>query len=165
MEITTGWILFFARAVLAVVMVYYGWPKVRDWRSNAEDFARMGFKPGAFWGPLIALVEFLGGVAVLFGIYAELAAALFGFQMLVGTFWKLKIQKPFSDYSYDLQLLALCLVIMHQGAGAYALTAFPGTVFLRWEVAAAALAAAAVLAALSRPAMGRPEERRAAGAA
>jgi hypothetical protein len=71
--------------------------------------------------------------------------------MMVGTFWKLKIKKPFSDYSYDIQLFALCLVVMSQGAGAYTLKAFPGFIFLRWDLAAVSVAAALILAIFSRP--------------
>ena len=99
------WILLFTRAVLAAVMIYYGWPKIRDLGSNANDFVQMGFKPGMFWGTLIAAVEFFGGIAILLGFYAELAAALFAFQRMVGTFWKLKVRKPFSDYSYITNVL------------------------------------------------------------
>jgi uncharacterized membrane protein YphA (DoxX/SURF4 family) len=154
-QIGAQWILLISRVVLAVVMIHYGWAKVRDLKSNADDFVQMGFKPGMFWGTLIAVVEFLGGIATLLGLYAELAAALFAFEMMVGTFWKLKIKKPFADYSYDIQLFALCLVVMSQGAGAYALQAFPGTVLLRWDVAAAALVAALLFAAFSRPPLKR----------
>ena len=134
-----------------MVMIYYGWPKIRDLGSNANDFVRMGFKPGMFWGTLIAGVEFFGGIAILLGFYAELAAALFAFQMMVGTFWKLKIGKPFSDYSYDIQLFALSLTIMFHGAGRYALTTFPAAIFLRWDVALFSLAAAVLLAVCSKP--------------
>jgi uncharacterized membrane protein YphA (DoxX/SURF4 family) len=134
-------------------MIFYGWPKIRDLASNANDFEKMGFKPGIFWGTLIAIVEFAGGIVILLGFYAELAAALFGFQMMVGTFWKLKVKKPFSDYSYDMQLFALCLVVMSQGAGAYALKAFPGVIFLRWDVAVASLALAGIFAFFCKPAV------------
>jgi uncharacterized membrane protein YphA (DoxX/SURF4 family) len=151
MEISFLWILLLVRVVLAVVMIYYGWPKVRDPASNAKEFVQMGFNPGIFWGTLIAVVEFFGGIAIGLGLYAQLAAALFAFQMMVGTFWKLKIKKPFSDYSYDIQLFALCLVVMSQGAGAYTLKAFPGFIFLRWDLAAVSVAAALILAIFSRP--------------
>ena len=151
MYIQLQWILLLVRIVLAIVMIYYGWPKIRDLASNANDFVQMGFNPGIFWGTLIAVVEFFGGVAIFVGLYAELAAALFAFQMIVGTFWKLKIGKPFTDYSYDMQLFALCLVVMSQSAGAYALAAFPGFIFLRWDVAAVALLAALLFAVLSKP--------------
>jgi putative oxidoreductase len=151
MDIQSEWILLIARVILAAVMIFYGWPKIRDLASNANDFEEMGFKPGILWGTLIAIVEFAGGIAILLGFYAELAAASFGFQMMVGAFWKLKVKKPFSDYSYDMQLFALCLVVMSQGAGAYALKAFPGTMFLRWDIAALSLAAALLFAVLSKP--------------
>jgi hypothetical protein len=52
-------------------------------KSNCNDFEEMGFGPGILWGTLIAIVEFVGGIAVLLGLYAELAATLFGFQMMV----------------------------------------------------------------------------------
>ena len=91
MYIQLHWILLLVRIVLAIVMIYYGWPKISDLTSNANDFVQMGFKPGIFWGTLIAVIEFFGGVAIFVGLYAELAAALFVFQMIVGTFWKLKI--------------------------------------------------------------------------
>jgi putative oxidoreductase len=157
-HIDAQWILLIARVILAVVMIHYGWPKVRDLKSNANDFVQMGFKPGILWGTLIALVEFLGGIAMLLGLYAELAAALFAFEMMVGAFWKLRIKKPFADYSYDLQLLALCLLVMSLGAGAYALQAFPAVVLLRWDVAAAALLAALLFAASCKPRIRRSEE-------
>lgn len=157
-HIEVQWILLFTRVVLAVVMIHYGRPKVGDLKSNANDFANMGFRPGMFWGTLIALVEFLGGIAILLGLEAELGAALFAFQMMAGALWKLKIKKPFADYSYDIQLLALCLVVMSQGAGAYALKAFPGTLFLRWDVAAAAFVAAILVAAFSKPTFKQPEQ-------
>ena len=158
MYIQSEWILLITRVILAAVMIFYGWPKIRDLASNANDFEKMGFKPGIFWGTLIAIVEFAGGIAILLGFYAELAAALFGFQMMVGTFWKLKVKKPFSDYSYDMQLFALCLVVMSQGAGAYALKAFPGAIFLRWDVAVASLALAGIFALFCKPAV-KHEER------
>lgn len=151
MQIQTQWILLLVREILAVIMLYYGWPKIKNLGSNANDFVQMGFKPGVVWGTLIAVVEFVGGLAIVIGLYAELAAALFGFQMLVGTFWKLKIKKPFRDYSYDIQLFALCLTIMSEGAGAYALKAFPATIFLRWDVAVMVLIAAVLFAVFSRP--------------
>ncbi len=114
-------VLFFARVVLGVVMFYYGWPKVKDLKSNSEDFVRKGFKPGWFWGTVVAWEEVLGGLAMVLGFYAQLAAILYAFQMTLGTFWKLKVGRPFTDYSYDLQLLALALVIIVFGPGVYSL--------------------------------------------
>jgi uncharacterized membrane protein YphA (DoxX/SURF4 family) len=146
-----SWILFFVRVVTGIVLIYYGWPKIKNLPSNAQDFEGMGFRPGMLWGTLIAIDEFFGGIAMLAGVYAGLAASLFGFQMITGTFWKLKIGKPFTDYSYDLQLLALCTVMMAFGSGQYTIVSFDATVFLRWSVALGAIVAGALLAYLSKP--------------
>jgi uncharacterized membrane protein YphA (DoxX/SURF4 family) len=48
------------------------------------------------------------------------AAAAFGFEMLLGAVVKAtRWGKPFSDYSYDLLLLPLCLLLLALGPGAY----------------------------------------------
>jgi len=149
--IPSSWILFFVRVVTGIILIYHGWPKIKNLSSNAQDFVAMGFQPGLLWGTLIAIVEFFGGIAMLTGVYAELAASLFGFQMITGTFWKLKTEKPFTDYSYDLQLLALCTVMMALGVGRNAIVSFDATVFLRWSIVLGAILAGALLAYLSNP--------------
>ncbi len=149
--ISTHWILLFIRVVLGIALLYYGWPKIKNLKSNAHDFVEMGFRPGMLWGTVAAIVEFFGGIAMLTGLYAELAASLFGFQMIVGTFWKLKIKKPFTDYSYDLQLLALCVAIMSFGAGRYSIMSFNSAIFLRWGVVVGVVLAGALFAYLSKP--------------
>src|SRR5258705_12397194 len=102
------------------VNVYYSWQKVRDPRKNAADFAKGGFKPGWFWGTIILLVEFVGGISVVVGFYTWVAAVLIGFEMLTGTVWKItKTHKPFTDWSYDLLILALSLMLLAAGPGAY----------------------------------------------
>jgi uncharacterized membrane protein YphA (DoxX/SURF4 family) len=49
-EIEFPWVLLFVRTVLAVIMVYYGWPKMRNLRSNANDFRANGVQAGTFLG-------------------------------------------------------------------------------------------------------------------
>ena len=119
--INSDWVLLFVRLVLGAVMIYFGWPKIKDLKSNAKDFDKMGFKPGAFWGTITAIIEFVGGITMVVGFLAEIAAFLFAIQMIVGTIWKItKTDKTFKDWSYDLQLLAMSLVVITFGAGIYA---------------------------------------------
>lgn len=68
-----------------------------------ERFCPDGFQTGNRLGNFDCGGRICSWLAIVIGLYAELAAALFGFQMLVGTFWKLKIKKPFTDYSSDIQ--------------------------------------------------------------
>ena len=117
--IDPGWIFLLVRIVLGSVMVYYGYPKIRDLIKNAQGFEKMGLKPGKLWGTIIAIVEYFGGLAVLIGIFPQIAAALFGFEMILGAVYKFKNGKPFSDYSYDLQLFTLSLVLIWFGPGIF----------------------------------------------
>jgi len=115
-------LLLLVRIIIAVVMIYYGLPKLRDLKSNGNDFVQMGFKPGIFWGTIIALLEFFGGIAMMVGFYIWVVAILFGFEMFMGTLWKItKAKKPFTDYSYDVLLLALMIMLFITGPGAFTL--------------------------------------------
>lgn len=116
------WVLLFSRVVLAAVMIAHGWPKIKDLKMTAQNFDGMGFKPGIFWGTVVALVEFAGGLAVLVGFWAELAAGLFAVQMLVATLWKVKNKMSFvGGYELDLILVALAALTVTYGTGFYAL--------------------------------------------
>jgi uncharacterized membrane protein YphA (DoxX/SURF4 family) len=115
-------VLLIARVSLGVAMVYFGHDKVSNFASNAKDFDKMGFKPGWIWGTLVAFLEFGGGVLMIFGVLVGIIATLFAFQMFLGGIMKaFKWHKPFSDSSYDLILLALCLVFLVYGTGPYTL--------------------------------------------
>jgi uncharacterized membrane protein YphA (DoxX/SURF4 family) len=72
---------------------------VKDPRKNADDFGKIGFTPGWFWGSLVLLTEFGGGLAIAAGFYTWVAAALVAVEMFTGTVWKLAIVgKPFTDH-------------------------------------------------------------------
>ena len=115
-------VLLIARVIVGVVMVYYGLPKVRDLKGNARDFVKMGFRPGWLWGTIVAAVEFLGGILFILGLFVPIIAVLFGFEMLMGALWKItRTKKPFTDWSYDLLLLALMLLFAMIGGGFYSL--------------------------------------------
>jgi uncharacterized membrane protein YphA (DoxX/SURF4 family) len=59
---------------------------------------------------------------VLLGLFTWVGAAAFGIEMATGTAWKIsKARKPFTDYSYDLQLLALALVLLAFGPGGHSI--------------------------------------------
>ncbi len=113
--------LLLLRLAVGIIFVVHGWPKIRNLRETAQNFEGMGFKPGAFWGPLVAIVEFVGGLAIFFGLYTGLAALLLGVEMLVGTFWKMsRGQGLAGGYELDLILLAGCIVLLALGPGVYA---------------------------------------------
>lgn len=143
-------VLLFVRIALGAVMVYYGWPKVRNLRTNAGQFAGMGFRPGWLFGTPVAIIEFFGGLLMIVGVATGLIAAAFGFQMLLGALWKVRAGKDFPDWSYDVLALAAALAVMVGGGGTYSL-ACTQTWFLRWDVVLAAIVLAFIGAVVSRP--------------
>jgi hypothetical protein len=68
--------------------------------------------------------------------------------MLVGSIWRIKIGKPLDEYFHDVQLLALCVAVMHSGGGAYGVVPFRLVTSLRSDIALGALALAFVLSHL-----------------
>ena len=119
--INSGWVLLFVRIVLGGIMIYYGWPKIKDLKANAENFSsKEGFKPGWLWGTVAAFVGFFGGVAILIGFFAEVAATLMALQATVGIVWGItKMGKSFEGLSHDFLLLAVSLIIITFGSGTY----------------------------------------------
>lgn len=111
-------ILTIIRVIVGIIMIYYGSIKIRDTRTNYSNFDHMGFHPGWLWGSAVMILEFFGGIMLILGVFAAQISLLFGIQMLVGTIWKItKTNKPFTDWSYDVILLGLVLVILSFGAG------------------------------------------------
>ena len=62
------------RLALGTIFIVHGFSKLKDLKANAQGFDAMGFRPGGFWGTLVAFAEFFGGLAVLFGFYTQFGA-------------------------------------------------------------------------------------------
>ncbi len=120
--IFNDWALLIARVAVGFIFLAHGLPKLRDLKTNAQNFAAMGFRPGALWGTVVAFAEPLGALALLAGFYAQIAASALAVVMLVASAWKLKQgMKLVAGYELDLALLATLLLIATSGAGAYSI--------------------------------------------
>lgn len=114
--------LFLLRIAFGAVFLVHGWPKIRDLKQNAQNFDGMGFKPGALWGTIAALLEVIGGIALLVGLLTQVVALLIALEMVVATLWKKKNKQPFiGGYEFDVVLVAAGLVLATQGGGVWAL--------------------------------------------
>ena len=114
----SDWWIVLSRIIFGVVFFYYGWPKIKDLKKNGKDFVKMGFKPGMFWGTIVALLETVGALAIIFGLFFEVMAVIFAVHMIIGTIWKIpQKDMPFTNWSYDLLLLALALMFLATGPG------------------------------------------------
>lgn len=115
--------LLVIRIIFGITFIYYGWPKLKDLRSNAQDFVQMGFKPGWVFGTPVAFLETFGAAAVLLGVFTWFFAIGFVVHMTTGAIWKsTSTEKPFTDWSYDLLLLSIALGLLITGAGDISIT-------------------------------------------
>ncbi|MEK7640449.1 MAG: DoxX family protein [Patescibacteria group bacterium] len=121
----SDWALLAVRVVIAAIFLAHGWPKLKDLKQNAANFGMMGFKPGAFWGTIVAFVEVFGALAILAGFQVQIAGVLLAMDMFVATGWKLKQgMKLVNGVELDLLLLVVCLALVTLGAGMYSLQNF-----------------------------------------
>ncbi len=116
--------ILFLRLAFGLIFIVHGWPKIRSVRVTAQHFETMGFRPGNLWGTLVAGIEFLGGLAIFFGVYTQPAALAIAAIMLVALFWKIgKGQSLVGGYELDLILLAVAISLALMNAGGYSVDA------------------------------------------
>ncbi len=114
--------LVIARLIIGAIFLAHGWPKLRNLPATWQNFSMMGFKPGFFWGTVVAHVEFFGSLALIAGIGTQIVAALLVIDILVAALWKMsRGQKLIGGYELDIAILAAVLIIAGIGGGAYAL--------------------------------------------
>ncbi len=111
------------RIALALIFLVHGSQKIRNLKQTATAFDGMGFRPGFFWGTIVALLEFVGGgIGLLLGIFTPTIAALLALQFVTIVVWKLAKKQPFvGGWEFDLLILAALLMLALNGAGAYSL--------------------------------------------
>ncbi|MGC9968682.1 MAG: DoxX family protein [Minisyncoccia bacterium] len=118
------------RLALGVIFLAHGWPKLRHLQQTAVEFDGLGFKPGRFWGTLVALLESFGGIALILGFYTQTFAVLFALEFIAIVVRKLIKKQPFvGGWELDLLVLTAFLVLALNGGGAYS---FDRAFFLGW---------------------------------
>lgn len=123
--IFNDWAILLLRITLGLIFLVHGWPKIKDLKTNGQNFEMMGFKPGALWGTIVALAEFFGGLLLIAGLLTSAAALVLAIQMTVATIWKMRRgQKLAGGFEFDLLLLVSLLVLATQGSGLYALDSY-----------------------------------------
>lgn len=110
--------LLLLRIAVGVIFIYHGWQKLTNMDMVLGMFANMGFPAAAFWAYLVAIVEFLGGIAVLLGLYTRIAAGLLAIIMLVALL-VVHIKGPFASAELAIALLGATLALWGVGGGAY----------------------------------------------
>ncbi|MDX8506350.1 DoxX family protein [Mesorhizobium captivum] len=74
------------RAVAGVFLAIHGSQKIVNPFGAAEMVEGLGFYPGVFWSPLLACIEFFGGIFIAIGLITR-PAAFAGLIVLLVTVW------------------------------------------------------------------------------
>ena len=112
------------RILVGISLILHGLPKVSDIAGTEDFFAKIGLPPG--FAVLIALLEVIGGFAILFGILTRISRRLGGFRNDWYRTLHVKLSKGFiGGYELDLLIMAICISLFITG---------PGRISIEYEV-------------------------------
>ena len=114
------WGFLALRLILGAILIVHGLPKIKDLKGTVESFRGMGFRPGMFWGTLVALLEFVGGIALIVGFLTQIVAGFLVIQFLV-ILVTVQRKEKFREKEADFLILGALLVLLVVGGGAYSL--------------------------------------------
>ena len=106
------------RVTLGAIFLTHGIQKLSNIEMTIGFFGMLGFS--AFWAWLVALVETIGGAAVLFGFGTRIAASFLSIIMIV-VITMVKKGQGFSATELDIVLLGLSLGVGLIGCGKWSL--------------------------------------------
>ncbi|MCZ7642167.1 MAG: DoxX family protein [Pseudorhodoplanes sp.] len=69
-----GWLIL--RVFVGAGLILEGWPKINAPFAMAGFVEGIGFYPGWFWSPLLAVLQFFGGIALVVGFLTRPVAFL-----------------------------------------------------------------------------------------
>ncbi len=116
------------RLLIGGLFLVHGWPKIKNPKQTASWVASTGWKWGVGFAYAFTLLEFFGGIALVFGLLTRVVAILFALQMVATTiFARQKLgKKLMGGWETDLLFLAGALALVLLGAGAWSLDAVLG---------------------------------------
>ena len=108
--------LFIIRLVAGSIFIFHGVQKLSNMEGTVAFFASLGF--GAFLAWAVAIIELLGGISLILGIFTKVFGALLSAIMIVAIL-KVKLALGFSAAEIDLMLLAVSVSVLFSGCGRY----------------------------------------------
>lgn len=105
------------RIILGIVFIAHGWAKFQNMEGTIGFFVSIGLS--ALVAYVISIIELVGGIMMLLGIFTRYVALLFAGTM-VGAIITVKGQLGFfGGYEYELTLLVVSLAMVFLGGGKF----------------------------------------------
>ena len=119
------------RIVTGIVFLMHGWQKVFTYGfpGVTDAFTKMGVPAPGLIGPFVAVMELLGGLALIVGLLTRLAALGLMFDML-GAILLVHLAGGFflpAGYEFALLLFSCCLGLVLAGPGSLSVDAALGS--------------------------------------
>ena len=118
--------LLIARIILGIVLIAHGWQKFNEWTiaGTTEAFTGMGVPAAIIAAPIAATVELIGGILILIGLVARIAAALVALQMFGAGIWGghfgSGIMVAENGWELVMVIAAVAVILLAAGPGQYA---------------------------------------------
>lgn len=108
--------ILFLRIAVGVIFIVAGWGKITGIEGTQGFFGNIGIPAAGLMAWVVALVEFVGGIMVLIGLYIRVPSILLAVVMVVAIF-TVKMGGEFSNMRIDITLLAMSLALFILGSG------------------------------------------------
>ncbi len=123
------------RITVGLIFLMHGWQKVFNYgfAGVTGSFTNMGIPLPGVMGPFVALLELVGGAALIVGFFTRIIGTLFMIEMIVAVL-VVHLAAGFfmpNGYEFALLLCASSLALALSGGGEYSLDARSGRSPLR----------------------------------
>jgi len=106
-------------------LLVHGWGKVTNGATAAalKGFADLGLTPPHLWFYSALVIEALGGLAIIVGLFTRFFAAAAAIELLIITaiYWKTGFAWTRRGYEYTLMWGLVCFAVALRGSGPYSL--------------------------------------------
>lgn len=104
------------RIGVGIVFIFHGWMKFENLEMTKGFFVNVGLPSVLVY--IIATIELIGGIAILFGLFTDIASILLAFVM-AGAILFVQLKSGFSGFEFELVLLLSSLAIAFSSPGKY----------------------------------------------
>jgi len=119
----SSWGLLIMRVVAGFLIMLHGYSKLTNLDGTAKFFASIGIPAAATFAVIVALVEFLGGIAYIVGFLTRHAAVLISVNMVVAVLLTKLPQlaaKGINSADLELLFLTVSICLLFAGPGKWA---------------------------------------------